>query len=367
MQIPGFQIGDLHVRLPIVQGGMAVGISLARLASAVANEGGIGVIAGTGIGMNESGFTSYPLRSNIQVLKQEITKAKSLSSGVIGLNVMMVANGCFEMMTASIKAGIDVIFMGAGLPIKIPKHIFDGSNGNLPKFVPIVSSAKVAQFILTYWEKEYQRIPDAFVIEGPLAGGHLGFKKEFITENSLELIDIVKELTAILKPWETKYEREIPVIAGGGVFDGHDIKRILSAGAKAVQMATRFVTTHECDASPSFKEAYLNCTEDDIILIDSPVGLPGRAIRSPFLDEVSQGVKKPFRCVWHCIKSCDMNTAPYCIAAALIGAKQGRFTNGFAFCGANAYKIKRLLSVKELIEGMMREYNESDKGLSDVS
>ncbi len=363
MPYKGFQIGDLFIDKPIVQGGMAVGISLSGLASAVADAGGVGVIAATGIGMDEPDFATNPLAANRRALEREINKAKSLTSGIIGVNVMMVANGCFELIETSIAAGADIIFIGAGLPIKIPKLLFDDSKEGLPKFVPIVSSMKAAQFILTYWEKEYGRIPDAFVIEGPLAGGHLGFKKEVLAEKPPKLTHIVKEVFAMLKPWEAKYKCEIPVIAGGGIFDGQDIIRVLNAGAKAVQMATRFVTTDECDASPAFKEAYINCTQDDIVIIESPVGMPGRAIRGPFLDEVGQGVKKPFRCNWHCIKSCDITTAPYCIAAALMNAKHGRFAEGFAFCGANTYRINRLLSVKELMEELEREFKEADVGL----
>lgn len=355
MPVKGFQIGNLSITVPVVQGGMAVGISLSGLASAVAAEGGVGVIAATGIGMDESDFATNPLEANRRALEREIKKAKSLTSGIIGVNVMMVANGCFELIETSIAAGADIIFMGAGLPVKIPKPLFDDSKQRLPQFVPIVSSVKAAQFILTYWEREYGRIPDAFVVEGPLAGGHLGFKKEVLAENPPELTDIVREVIAMLKPWKMKYKREIPVIAGGGIFDGQDIKRVLNAGAKAVQMATRFVATDECDASPAFKEAYLNCAQDDIVIIESPVGMPGRAIRGPFLDEVGQEVKKPFRCNWHCIKTCDITTAPYCIAAALMQAKHGRFTDGFAFCGANTYRINRLQSVKELMEELKRE------------
>lgn len=359
MPFKGFQIGNLLIDKPIIQGGMAVGISLSGLASAVANEGGVGVIAATGIGMDEPDFTTNPSEANRRALEREIKKAKSLTSGVIGVNLMMVANGCFELMEVSIRAGIDIVFMGAGLPVKIPKLIFDRSKRKLPKFVPIVSSTKAAQFILSYWEKEYRRIPDAFVIEGPLAGGHLGFKKEFLTKKPPELTDIVREIVAMLKPWEMKYECEILVIAGGGIFDGQDIKPILASGAKAVQMATRFVATDECDASHAFKQAYLNCEKDDIVLIDSPVGMAGRAIRGPYLDEVSRGVKKPFRCAWHCIKSCDMATAPYCIAAALMQAKYGRFTDGFAFCGANAFKINQLVSVKKLMRELELEFKKA--------
>jgi nitronate monooxygenase len=217
----------------------------------------------------------------------------------------------------------------------------------------------VVSFILSYWEKKYDRVPDAFVVEGPLAGGHLGFPKDVLLKNPPLLEQIVAEIAALLKPWEMKYKREIPIIAGGGVFSGGDIKRIFAAGAKAVQMATRFVATHECDASPAFKQAYLDCRKEDIALIDSPVGMTGRAILGPFLEAVVDGMKKPFRCVWHCIKSCDVATAPYCIAAALMQARYGSFINGFAFCGANAYRIDRLLPVRELVENLKREYEKA--------
>jgi NAD(P)H-dependent flavin oxidoreductase YrpB (nitropropane dioxygenase family) len=352
----GFNIGKLKVGLPIVQGGMGVGLSLAQLAGSVAREGGIGVIAATGIGAGEPDFRKNPVQAHIGKLKREIGEAKRISSGIIGINVMMVSNDSFELMEVAKEEEADIIFMGAGLPVKIPAGFFAAAARGIPALVPIVSSAKAARFILSYWEKEYSRIPDAFVVEGPLAGGHLGFKKEVLLYNQPKLEDIVRNVKVEVLNYEKKYGTHIPVIAAGGVFSGADIGRILESGADAVQMATRFAATEECEASDCFKNAYVRCRKEDILIIDSPVGMPGRAIRSPFLDDVSRNMIKPFECVWHCIKTCDVKTAPYCIADCMIKAKAGNFDAGFAFCGAYAYRVDRIVKVKTLIDTLKREY-----------
>ncbi|RKY98355.1 MAG: nitronate monooxygenase [Candidatus Hydrothermota bacterium] len=354
--IPSLRIGELQAKIPIVQGGMSVGISLSGLASAVANEGGIGVIGAAGIGMLEPDFSTNFKEANKRALRKEIRKARKMTKGIIGVNLMVALSDFDELLLVAIEEGVDLVFLGAGLPLKVP---FDGLKKASTKVVPIVSSARAASIIFRYWTKRYNHVPDAVVVEGPLAGGHLGFKKEQINDPNYSLEKIVKEVISVIKVFEEQFNKKIPVIAAGGIYSGTDIYRFIRMGASGVQMATRFVATHECDADIKFKEAYINCRKEDLIIIDSPVGLPGRAIRNKFLDEVSSGMRKPFKCPWKCLKTCDFRKTPYCIALALTNAKRGNLDEGFAFAGANAYKVDKIVSVKELIETLLMEYEKA--------
>ena len=349
-------IGDLTARLPIIQGGMGVGISLSGLASAVANEGGIGVIATAVIGMNEPDFSMNFLEANIRALRKEIRKARELSKGILGVNIMVALTNFADLVKTAIEEGIDIIFSGAGLPLNLPQFL---SGTEKTKLVPIVSSARAAGIILKKWSEKYNRLPDAIVVEGPLAGGHLGFKEEMIGDPEYSLEKLVPEVIQIVKPYEEKYKKPIPVIAAGGIYTGSDIYRFFQLGVSGVQLATRFVTTYECDASEKFKQTYIDSRKEDIVIIKSPVGMPGRAIKNTFLDEVSQGKRKPFNCPYHCLKTCDYKNTPYCISLALVNAKKGNLSHGFAFAGENAYRAKGIISVKELIETLIEEYKDA--------
>jgi len=359
-KIPSLRIGDLEADIPIVQGGMGVGISLSGLAVAVANEGGIGVIASAGIGMLEPDFATNVREANNRALRKEIRKAREGTAGIIGVNIMVALSDFDDLALVAVEEGADLVFLGAGLPLKTPKTLpQDGWKDVTTKVVPIVSSARAASIIFQYWAKHYDHVPDAVVVEGPLAGGHLGFKKEQLSDPDYALELILPDVLSAIKPFERQFAKNIPVIAAGGVFTGADIYKYIrlgAQGAQGVQMATRFVATHECDASAQFKEAYVQCRQEDLAIINSPVGLPGRAIQNEFLDEVSAGVKKPFKCPWKCLKTCDFNSAPYCIALALTNAKKGNLEQGFAFAGANAYRIDRISSVKEVVETLLEEY-----------
>lgn len=352
MKMPELKIGDLIAKIPIIQGGMGVGISLSHLSSAVANEGGIGVIATSGIGMSEPDFYSNFLEANRRVLRREIRKARSLTKGILGVNIMVALTNFVDMVKISIEEKIDIIFSGAGLPLNLPQFLKDGKT----KLVPIVSSGRAAKIICKIWTERYRYLPDAFVVEGPKAGGHLGFKKENIFDPEYSLEKLVPDVIEAVKPFEEKFKKKIPVIAAGGIYTGEDIFKFLELGAAGVQMGTRFVATHECDASLEFKNAFLNSREEDIVIIDSPVGLPGRAIKNKFIKDVERGKRKPFKCPYHCIKTCNFERSPYCIALALTNAKKGNLKKGFAFAGANAYRIDRIISVKELIEILKEEY-----------
>ena len=368
MSFPALKIGNLVARTPIVQGGMGVGISLSRLASAVANEGGIGVIAAAMIGMREPDVASNPVEANVRALRREIAKARESTKGIIGVNVMVALTTFNEMVRTAIESGADVIFSGAGLPMDLPKIYQDVCEKTRQeyntKLVPIVSSGRAAMLIAKKWMSRTGMIPDAFVLEGPKAGGHLGFSEDHIFDADYALDKLVSGVVDTAKSLEDKAGRSIPVIAGGGVFSGTDIARLMSLGASGVQMATRFVATEECDADIRFKEAYVNARDEDVTIIHSPVGMPGRALDNAFIDAAREGKKKPFKCVFHCIKTCDPATTPYCISSALINAMRGNLDKGFVFCGANVGRVKSIVSVHELMESLRREYNAFMESLS---
>jgi NAD(P)H-dependent flavin oxidoreductase YrpB (nitropropane dioxygenase family) len=347
------RIGDLVAPLPLVQGGMGVAVSLSGLAAAVANEGGIGVIATPGIALHEPDMFANFVESNTRALRKEIRKAREKSKGILGINLMVALSNFGELANAAIEEGIDVIFSGAGLPLNLPEYLRSGCK---TKLVPIVSSARAAAVIMKRWLMKYRYPPDALVVEGPLAGGHIAFTREQIGDPAYALEKIFPEVLTEARRCEAQCGKPIPVIAAGGIWSGADIYRFLQMGAAGVQMATRFVTTVECDASPAFKEAYLRAKPEDIVIIDSPLGMPGRAIRNAFLDDVARGVRKPFKCPYHCIITCDYKHSPYCIAFALVNAKKGNLQNGFAFCGANAYRAKEIVTVKQLIATLLAEY-----------
>lgn len=348
-------LGKYTAPVPIVQGGMGVGISMSRLASAVANEGGVGVLSAAGIAMLRKPAERDRERAVHEGIAEEIADARAKmtaeNTGLLGINIMNVMTDFAQMVKTSAEAGIDVIFSGAGLPLDLPK--FSPSDIAL---VPIVSSAKAVKMISRWWEQKYARVPDAFVLEGPLAGGHLGFTQEQIDDPAFKLETLIPQLRTALDALEQKAGRAIPLIAGGGIFSGADIYDILSRGAAAVQMATRFVATEECDASPAFKQAYVNCKKEDIVIIKSPVGLPGRAIQNDFLKRAQDKETCPKSCPWHCISSCTVENAPYCISAALLAACKGKMEQGFAFIGANGYKIEGITTVHRLIETLHKEF-----------
>lgn len=360
-KMPALRIGNWEADIPIVQGGMGVGISLSGLASAVANAGGIGVIATAVIGMFEPDLKTNFKEANKRALREEIQKTKAKTDGVIGVNIMVALSDYDGLIQCAVEEHVNVLFLGAGLPIRLPETLPLNKLGELPtKFVPIVSSAKAAKIIFRSWAKQFNHIPDAVVVEGPLAGGHLGFKKEQINNPDYALEKILPEVISAIKPYEKLFIKSVPVIAAGGIYTGADIHKFMQLGAQGVQMGTRFVATHECDAFQEFKDAYLNCKKEDIVIIDSPVGLPGRAIQDEFLKRVSSGVKEAFKCPWKCLRSCDFKNVPYCIALALANAKKGDLETGFAFAGANTYLVDKIISVKELIETLIEEYGYSN-------
>lgn len=352
MKIPPLSIGKITVPLPIVQGGMGVRISLAGLAAAVANEGGIGTIASVGLGDYEASKGGDFERVSREALAREIRKARSLTQGPIAINVLGVLSNAKDLIQTAAAEGIKIVVSGASLPLRLPELV-EGLGVNM---VPIISSGRAADIVLRTWDKRYRLTADALVLEGPLAGGHLGFSEEQLAEPEKYALPILlPEVLKAVEPFEAKYGRKIPVIVGGGIFTGTDIARMLQAGAAGVQMATRFVCTPECDASPEFKQAYLDAGKEDIVIIKSPVGLPGRAIRNPFLKRLEGGGKEKINCFYRCLSTCNVAEARYCIAQALVSAYQGDMDRGLVFCGQNAYRVKRIVPVRELIAELKAE------------
>ena len=346
-----FFIGNMEVKLPVIQGGMGVGVSLSKLASAVANEGGIGVISCAGLGLIYSKQPGNYLSRCISGLKEEIRKAKEKTNGIIGVNIMVALTNYADMVKTSISEKVDVIFAGAGLPFDLPSYLTKEST---TKLVPIVSSSRAAKILCDKWKNNYNYLPDAIVIEGPKAGGHLGFKTEQIDDEHFSLEQIIPEVLNITTQY--KEEKDIPVIVAGGISSGKDIHHFLDMGVSGVQMGTIFVTTEECDASTEFKNVFVNAKQEDIKIIQSPVGMPGRAIDGEFIRSVEKGQEVPKSCPFHCIKTCDYSKSPYCIVQALYQAAKGNMKKGYAFTGINVHLSEKISSVKEVIERLKSEF-----------
>lgn len=352
------KIGDLTISIPIIQGGMGVGVSLSGLASAVANEGGVGVISCAGIGLLYPNSSKDYFANCVMGLKEEIRKAREKSKGIIGVNIMVALSNFSDMIKTSISEKVDIIFCGAGLPLDMPSYLDKEST---TKLVPIVSSARATKLICEKWKNNYDYLPDAIVVEGPKAGGHLGYKNNQIEDSNYSLETIIPEVVAQVRYFEELYNKKIPVIAAGGITTGEDIYKIMAMGASGVQLGTKFVTTNECDASPKFKQSYIDSDIKSIEIITSPVGMPGRAIIGEFIKKVRDGLTTPKTCSYHCIKTCDYSKSPYCIIKALFNAAKGNFSKGYAFAGANAYLSKKIISVKETMETLVREFDDAQE------
>ena len=348
------KIGELTARIPVIQGGMGVGISLSGLAGSVAACGGVGVISTAQIGYRDPEFEKDPIKTNLRVIGEEIQKAREIAKGgILGVNIMVATKQYAEYVKAAVKAGIDLIISGAGLPMELPKLVA----GSKTKIAPIVSTVKAARVICRFWDHHYQRMPDLVVIEGPKAGGHLGFSRKQLEEFTPVTYDQeIRGILAEVKKYADKYGKEIPVVVAGGIFTREDMLHAMELGADGVQMGTRFVTTYECDASQAYKQTYLRAKKEDIVIVDSPVGMPGRAIDGEFIHSVNNGLEKPRKCSFHCIKTCDYTKSPYCIIKALYNAAKGNMKKGYAFAGSNAFLADKISSVKEVMNTLEREF-----------
>ncbi|MDR2233259.1 MAG: nitronate monooxygenase family protein [Tannerella sp.] len=346
-----FFIGNLEIKLPIIQGGMGVGVSLSGLATAVANEGGVGVISTAGLGLIYHKSPGDYVAKCIYGLKEEIRKAREKTKGVIGANIMVALTNYADMVRTSIAEKVDIIFSGAGLPFDLPSFLTKDST---TKLVPIVSSARAAKIMCDKWKTNYNYLPDAIVVEGPKAGGHLGFKREQIDDENYSLEMLVPEVVKVANSY--REEKIIPVIAAGGISTGSDILRFFKMGVAGVQIGTMFVTTAECDASEDFKKVFVNAGQQDLKIIQSPVGMPGRAIDSEFVRSIEQGNEHPTKCIFHCLKTCDYTKTPYCIVKCLYQASKGNMKKGYAFTGVNVHLTRKITTVKEVIARLSEEF-----------
>ena len=341
------KIGELVAEKPIIQGGMGVGVSRSSLAGAVAAEGGIGIISTAQIGYDEAGFEKDQAGCNRIAIKKHIKRAKEIAGGkgLVGVNIMVALKHYKEHVQEAVKAGADVIISGAGLPMDLPKLVGE----NVTKIAPIVSSKRAAQLILKMWAHRYNRTADFIVVEGPKAGGHLGFSKEQLQDiDKLDYDQEIRDIIECKKDYEEKFQRKIPVIVAGGIFDRKDIEHVMKLGADGVQIASRFVATEECDASDAYKQAYIQAEKKNIQIIQSPVGMPGRALRNEFIKGL-ETARKPITKCYNCLEKCDPRTVPYCITKALIEAVQGNVENGLIFCGENVDRIHEMTTVHDLM------------------
>lgn len=352
MELKPLKMGELTVPVPVIQGGMGVGISLSGLAGAVAAEGGIGIISTAQIGFREPAFDEDPIGSNLCAIAKEIARAKTIAgeNGLIGVNIMVATRQYEAYVKAAVAAGAAIIISGAGLPMSLPELV----KGSKTKIAPIVSSLKATQLIMRYWQKKYDRMPDLVVIEGPRAGGHLGFAYDELADiESPEKVQAYEEeiraIVSYVKACGKEKEMEIPVVVAGGIYTREDAERVISLGADGVQMATRFVTTYECDAPLSYKQAYIQAAREDICLVKSPVGMPGRAIRNAFLKRAEQGQIPHGKCHL-CVSTCKPSETPYCITDALVNAARGKIADALLFCGTNAYRATKLEHVHDIMQ-----------------
>ncbi len=353
MSYQPIEIGDLIVEKPVVQGGMGVGISLGGLAGAVAKAGGLGVISAAQIGFQREDFEANPFEANLKAIETEYNRAREISpKGVIGFNIMVALQHYKEYVMQAARVGADIIISGAGLATELPEYVRDFGT----RIAPIVSGERAAQVLLKLWDKKYRTTADMVVVEGPLAGGHLGFtRKEVETTTEEEYECTIRRIIEVVKEYAIKYGKKIPVVVAGGIDTAEKVKRMLTLGADGVQVASLFVATKECDADEGFKRKYVSATEEDIQLISSPVGMPGRAVRNAFTERVAAGEKQPIQKCYGCLKKCNPTEIPYCITQALITSAKGDAENGLVFCGANTHKIKEITTVEQVVDRLLEE------------
>ena len=351
--LPSLQIGEYTIPVPIIQGGMGVRVSAHRLASAVANEGGVGIIATVALSLASKYYKKGKdyYRANVKALVDELRIAHELSpKGIVGTNCMVAIRDFEAMVRTSVEHGAHMIISGAGLPLRLPEFATGYPRTAL---VPIVSSQRAARLLAQRWNKLYKRIPDAILFEDPnTAGGHLGIRRDQLFSEEYSSDRVVPELAE----WSrTQYGDEIPIITAGGVWDRKDIDHALSLGAKGVQMASRFLCTYECDAHEHFKQAFINAKESDVVIIDSPAGLPGRALNTPFTRTLFHGGKVASKCFATCLDSCSCREEKdaFCIAEALHRSQQGDLANGLVFTGTNGIRHTRMSHVRDIFRELM--------------
>ena len=358
INLPKFKIGNLEINL--IQGGMGVGISCKNLASAVANCDGAGIIASVELGLLNR-YGGDKIKANRDAFRDEIRATRRMSKGVVGVNIMRALTDYQGLVKVAAQEKIDLMILGAGIAKDAPRLVGDSSIC----LVPIVNDARTARVITKAWRK-HNKVPDAFIVEGPKAGGHLAYPYDDLVKNTAPRLEELARGVISFANDPTNFKIPVPVVVAGGIYTGKDIKEALGYGASGIQMATRFVTTLECDADDKFKQEYLRANKEDIVIIKSPVGMPGRAIKNPFLEKVMGGEKIDFNCRYNCLKTCKPKESPYCLMNALIGAQRGEFKEGFAFAGTNSYRATpescldeggNFITVKTLMQRLSDEYH----------
>ncbi len=352
------RIGKHELALPILQGGMGVGVSMGGLAGAVAACGGMGTISTADAGYLEPDFDKHPFEANLRALKQEIGKAKEIAkgAGMVAVNAMVATVQYADAVRSAVAAGVDAVVSGAGLPLDLPELV--GNSGTAK--APIVSSPRAAKLILKTWDRKYHTTADFIVLEGKDAGGHLGFDEEQLRAGTCPTLEeLLPGVLAEVRPYEEKYGHPIPVFVAGGVYTGADLARYTKLGAAGVQLATRFIATHECDASQGYKDVLLEAKESDLAIIHSPVGMPGRAVRTPLVERLEQGLRQAPKHCSRCIKTCVPAQIPFCITHALIEAVKGNREEGLFFSGSNVERLNRMVHVRDIMDELMNEWRVS--------
>ncbi|EAH4668120.1 nitronate monooxygenase [Campylobacter coli] len=360
MSLKSLQIGKHTIKYPIFQGGMGLGISWDKLASAVSLNGGLGIISSVGTGYYENrthiskelnakpyGSENFYSREGLQTLINNARKV--CGDAPLGCNILCASNDYARIARDACEVGFNIIVSGAGLPTNLPEFTADFPDVAL---VPIISSPKALKIICKRWQSRYNRLPDAVVLEGPKSGGHQGFTYEQCLDLNYQLENLIAPVVEEAKNWGS-----FPVIAAGGIWDKKDIENAISLGASGVQMGTRFIGTFECDASDEFKNVLLACKKEDIELIKSPVGYPARGVRTNLLDLVDKRMGPKINCISNCVAPCgrgkEATKVGYCIADRLFDAWSGKKETGLFFTGANGYRLEKLISVKELMDKLV--------------
>ena len=349
------KLGNRELALPLIQGGMGVGVSMGGLAGAVAAEGAMGTLSTADAGWNEPDFAAHPQQANLRALRREVQRAKRLAAGagLVAVNAMVATRQYADSVRTALEAGADAIVSGAGLPLELPA-LAEGFEALL---APIVSGPRAAQLICRTWAKRYDRVPDFVVLEGCQAGGHLGFEEaDLLSGRCTPLSRLIPEVLAALRPFEEKFGRAIPLFCAGGVATGAEMARCTRLGAAGAQLATRFITTEECDASQGYKDVLIAARPEDLRIIHSPVGMPGRAVNSPLVQRLAAGMRQPPAHCSGCIKSCRPAETPFCITHALIEAVKGNWEEGLFFSGSRVDLVDRMRTVPDLIDELMKEW-----------
>lgn len=349
------KLGNRELALPLIQGGMGVGVSMGGLAGAVAAHGAMGTLSTADAGWNEPDFAAHPQQANLRALRREVQRAKRLAAGagLVAVNAMVATRQYADSVRTALEAGADAIVSGAGLPLELPA-LAEGFEALL---APIVSGPRAAQLICRTWAKRYGRVPDFVVLEGCQAGGHLGFEEaDLLSGRCTPLSRLIPEVLAALRPFEEKFGRAIPLFCAGGVATGAEMARCTRLGAAGAQLATRFIATEECDAGQGYKDVLLAARPEDLRIIHSPVGMPGRAVNSPLVQRLAAGMRQPPAHCSGCIKSCRPAETPFCITHALIEAVKGNWEEGLFFSGSRVDLVDRMRTVPDLIDELMKEW-----------